>query len=85
MFIGAGLAPALTAYETNSIFMGDVDKIPHVSGVTGRGQAPPLQTPRIKIVIYTGDIDTTDRRLTPHTSRLTPHTSHLTPTACYPK
>ncbi|MEO5995218.1 MAG: hypothetical protein ABIN89_00890 [Chitinophagaceae bacterium] len=62
-FVGAGLDPALTAYESARIFMGDVDKIQHVSGVTGRGQALPLQTPRIKNVIYTGDIGTADRRL----------------------
>ncbi|MEO5997983.1 MAG: hypothetical protein ABIN89_14650, partial [Chitinophagaceae bacterium] len=53
-----------------SIFMGDVDKIPYVPGVTGRGQALPLQTPCIKNVIYTGDIGAADRILIPHTSRL---------------
>ncbi|MEO5997332.1 MAG: hypothetical protein ABIN89_11350, partial [Chitinophagaceae bacterium] len=65
------------AYETDSVFKGDVDKIPHVSGVTGRGQALPLQTPRIKNVIYTGDIGAADRILIPHNSHLTPHASQL--------
>ncbi|MEO5998512.1 MAG: hypothetical protein ABIN89_17275, partial [Chitinophagaceae bacterium] len=48
-------------------------------GLTGRGQALPLQTPRIRNVIYTGDIGAADRRLIPHTSYLIPHTSNLTP------